>query len=358
MNKLKINRATSLFIMTHIIVLLIVFILPDIIFSAVFGGKHRGGINIEVYFHTVIYIITFYVNYFILIDKLLFKKKTVAYIVVALLLAVFMVIMTRVPHFIIDLVTKPERIPPKKFDDNFFILGLMTRDFAMTILTIGLSIAVKMSLRWAKIERMNKQIIAEQREMELSNLKNQLNPHFLFNTLNNIYALIAIDQEKAQNAVHQLSKMLRYTLYESEDEVDLEKEFLFMHNFIELMKLRLSSNNKLEVEIYNGPTNNLKIAPLLFISMVENAFKHGVSGSKPSVIRISITLNDTTVSCHVENSYFPKINVDDGGSGIGVVNLKRRLSLLYDTHYEYKSEIIDNKYVSELTINLNHKKPQ
>lgn len=341
--------------MTHVIILLIVFILPEIIFSAAFEHRPMSNRHIEVYFHTTLYIAVFYINYFILIEKLLFRKKTVAYIVVTLLFSFGIVLIMMFSHPIISAIFGDDRnaLRPPKFDDGkIFVLGRMVRDFTMTILTIGLSIAVKLSLRWNKIENMKKQIIADQRETELSNLKNQLNPHFLFNTLNNIYALISIDSDKAQTAVHQLSKMLRYTLYENEKEVDLDKELQFMRNYIELMKLRLSKNNKLTVDIYDKPTNGLKIAPLLFISLVENAFKYGVRGSEDSKISISITLEESTVCCHIENSYFPQNIPESNSSGIGMTNLKRRLSLLYNDNYSLTSSVVDNSYIAELTINL------
>ncbi len=363
MNKrFNFDRTNTINIMTHIIVLLIVFILPDFIFSAAFGRQPHDDRHVQVYLQTTAYIVAFYINYFILIDKFLFKKKTFTYIIVTLLFAIAMLFLMRFLHLMISVLTNdgPPKIPPKEWDNRFFLIGFMLRDFAMIILTIGLSIAVKFSLRWGKIEKMNKQIITEQREMELSNLKNQLNPHFLFNTLNNIYSLIDIDPEKAQESIHQLSKMLRYTLYENANEVPLENDLQFMRNYIELMKLRLSDNNKLTVSICDCSKSNLMIAPLLFISLVENAFKHGVSGSKPSQIKISISLDGQCVCCHVENSLFPKSEdlSKDKNSGIGIANLRRRLSLIYEHRHIYTSVAAGNRYVAELKIDLTPQKQQ
>lgn len=242
------------------------------------------------------------------------------------------------------------------FNDHrfyLFFIGSITREFAMIILTTGLSIALKFSMRWAKIEKMKEKIISEQRDMELRNLKNQLNPHFLFNTLNNIYALIEIDKDKAQQTVHELSKLLRYTLYENnEKEVTLDKELNFMRSYIELMKLRFGSNVKLTVDIPEDNVNHLKIAPLMFISMVENAFKHGVSSTKPSEINIKMTVDGNRVCCHVENSHFPKPETDKSGSGIGLSNLSRQLSLLYEGRHSFQSGVVGDKYVSDLQIEL------
>lgn len=345
-------------IMTHVIVLIIVFVLPEVIFNAAMGQKAKfGPRHVDVYIHTVSYIITFYVNYFIFIDKLLFRKRTLLYFLVAALFAALMVVAGSYAHIFIDKlagnVPPPRRHGHHHGGEGLFLFSLMTRDYVMLILTIGLSIALKMGLRWARIEKMNEKILSERKDMELRNLKNQLNPHFLFNTLNNIYALTAFDTEKAQNAIHQLSKLLRYTLYENDSrQVTLDKELLFMRSYIDLMALRLSERTHLTVDIYDGPTNGLEIAPMMFISLVENAFKHGVSATAESAIKIRISLDGERVCCHVENNCFPKKQSDKSGSGIGLANLRRQLELLYPERHSYSAATIGDNYVAELTIDL------
>ena len=260
-------------LMTHVIVLTIVFILPEVIFTAAMGQRAKfGPRRFDIYIHTVMYIITFYVNYFILIDRLLFKKRTWLYLVVAALFAALMVVASSYSHIVIDKLLGVTPPPHRRghHGGGLFIVSMMTRDYVMLILTIGLSVALKMGLRWTRIEKLNERIITERKDMELRNLKNQLNPHFLFNTLNNIYALTAFDTEKAQNAIHQLSKLLRYTLYESDGtQVTLDKELQFIRSYINLMALRLSDNIRLTVSIPDGGTNGLEIAPMMFISLVE-----------------------------------------------------------------------------------------
>ncbi len=342
--------------MTHVIVLSIVFILPEVIFTAAMGQRAKfGPRHFDIYIHTITYIITFYVNYFILIDKLLFKKKTWTYFIVAAIFAAVMVMISSSSHQILDHFTEHVR-PPRRHGGEgdhhgIFMLSLMTRDYVMSLLTIGLSIALKIGLRWTKIEKMNERIISERKDMELRNLKNQLNPHFLFNTLNNIYALTAIDTVKAQDAIHQLSKLLRYALYENDShEVTLEKELLFIRSYINLMALRLSDNTKLDVDIRENGAEGITIAPMMFISLIENAFKHGVSATAKSFIDIHIYVDGGMVCCHVENSLFPKKDSDKSGSGIGLTNLKRQLDLLYPKRYTYSSKIDGDHYVAELTI--------
>ena len=344
-------------LMTHVIVLVIVFILPEVIFTAAMGQKAKfGPRRFDIYIHTTIYIITFYVNYFILIDRLLFKKRTWLYLVVAALFAALMVIASCYSHIVIDKLLGVAPPPHRRghHGGGLFIISLMTRDYVMLLLIIGLSVALKMGLRWTRIEKLNERMIAEHKDMELRNLKNQLNPHFLFNTLNNIYALTAFDTEKAQNAIHQLSKLLRYTLYESDGtQVTLDKELQFVRSYINLMALRLSGNTHLSVSIHDGGTNGLEIAPMMFISLVENAFKHGVSAGSKSFIDIRITLDGNRICCHVENSLSPKKETDKSGSGIGLANLQRQLELLYPESHDYSAAAIGDRYVAELSITLN-----
>ena len=337
MNKIDLtNKAKALDLVIQVIVLTMVFVIPEFFFSL---GNSRP-MSYGMYIHAVLCIITFYFNYFFLIDRYLFRKKTFTYIALALLTAVVMVMLMVVIQYFI-FVNSPD-FPQKHnhvehFNDHrfyLFFIGSITREFAMIILTTGLSIALKFSMRWAKIEKMKEKIISEQRDMELRNLKNQLNPHFLFNTLNNIYALIEIDKEN------------------NEKEVTLDKELNFMRSYIELMKLRFGSNVKLTVDIPEDNVNHLKIAPLMFISMVENAFKHGVSSTKPSEINIKMTVDGNRVCCHVENSHFPKPETDKSGSGIGLSNLSRQLSLLYEGRHSFQSGVVGDKYVSDLQIEL------
>lgn len=222
------------------------------------------------------------------------------------------------------------------------------------ICIIGVSIALQSVENIYILEEKRKDEQRARTEAELKNLKSQLNPHFLFNTLNNIYALIAISQEKSQEAVMDLSKMLRYVLYESEaKELPISKEINFINNYVKLMKLRLS--NKVEVNIHTDVTQNpnVNVAPLLFITFIENAFKHGISTQGKSFINFSIvTTSPTSVECKLENSYFPKSEEHDkSGSGIGMENLKRRLELIYPNRHTFTYGVEDDTYKSLLTIN-------
>ena len=220
------------------------------------------------------------------------------------------------------------------------------------LLVTGLSVAIKMTGRWYRVEREKQEIEKERTQAELQNLKSQLNPHFLFNTLNNIYSLIQLDPDRAQQTVHDLSRLLRYVLYDSSrPTVPLKAEMDFLGNYIELMRIRLPRHVRLDVSLPENPSHTL-VAPLLFISLVENAFKHGVSNDRPSFIDIDIREEEGVLACRIENSFFPKSEADRSGSGIGLANLCRRLEMIYPGRYEMKYGQHGDTYETLLRINL------
>lgn len=189
----------------------------------------------------------------------------------------------------------------------------------------------------------------------MKNLRNQLNPHFLLNTLNNIYALIAFDSDKAQAAVQELSRLLRHVLYDNQQNfVALGKEMDFIRNYIELMRIRLASNVTVETQIDVRADSRTEIAPLIFISLIENAFKHGISPTESSFIRIHFSESPGQVCCEIANSYHPKSQADKSGSGIGLEQVRKRLELTYPGQYEWKQGVSDNgkEYKSILVIGL------
>jgi LytS/YehU family sensor histidine kinase len=212
-----------------------------------------------------------------------------------------------------------------------------------------------MTVQWYKTEGERQEEEKKRSQAELINLRQQLNPHFLFNTLNNIYAQIAIKPEEAQNSMLELSKLLRYVLYENDGNfVPLERELNFIHNYVELMRIRLNPdvNMKINIDIFEKEKT---VAPLLFITLIENAFKHGISPTKPSFINIDIHQNnDKQLNCTIKNSYFPKDESDQSGSGIGLENLSRRLEILYPHKHILRTEKMGDTFVAELIIPLNN----
>jgi len=185
---------------------------------------------------------------------------------------------------------------------------------------------------------------------ELTWLKHQLNPHFLFNTLNNISSLTQIDPDRAQESIGQLSDLLRYALYDSEAEkVPLEQEVEFMNNYIDLMALRCNELTTVTKDL-EAPQGHVEVAPLLFISLVENAFKHGVNARYPSFVNVIMRYEDNALVFICENSVFEKQGSDHIGSGIGLENMKRRLELLYPGKYHYHQKVEADKYIVEVVL--------
>jgi sensor histidine kinase YesM len=299
-------------------------------------------------------IAVFYTNYFLIISRYLFNKKILQFFIANFVLFVICLILLAILRQFLfddyyDKLETLKHFPPRAKMRNI----LLFRDIVSMGLTVGLSTAIKMTTQWYQSQAEQKELEKLHIESELNNLKHQLNPHFLFNTLNNIYSLISINQENAQNAVHQLSNLIRYVLYDSDQPlVQLSKDLKFTTNYIKLMSLRLPSHVTLETGLMQ-PDEGVTIAPLLFISLVENAFKHGVSPDLPSHISILIGMIGTdTLECRVENSNFPKPESDKSGSGIGLSNLRRRLELCYPSAFELNTEDKGENYISTLRIKI------
>lgn len=224
-------------------------------------------------------------------------------------------------------------------------------------LSVVLFIATSMEIssRWHQMEDERIEMEAARKEAELANLRSQINPHFLLNTLNNIYALTAFDTEKAQKAIMELSKMLRHMLYDNQQNmVNLKEEIQFIGNYVNLMKLRLPQNVEVRFHSNYPEPCNIQVAPLIFISLVENAFKHGVSPTEKSFIDINISAEKDLLTCEIKNSNYPKTQQDRSGHGIGLQQVERRLNLSYPQRQTWKKGITDNgkHYYSKIEIQL------
>lgn len=297
--------------------------------------------------------IVFYGNYLFWVPKYWFSHQKKKFILVNLATFVVAFLFSRFWFLFMDMVypisSRPHRIPDF-WDKAIFSL----RELIHYIFATALASVIRMSQRWQRAEMARQDAELKRTEAELQNLRNQINPHFLLNTLNNIYALIAFDQEKAQNAVMDLSKLLRHVLYDNEQQsVSLKKECDFLNNYISLMRIRLSKEVDVQFHIELFQNQDQPIAPLIFISLIENAFKHGISPVEKSFIHISLRTDERhTVYFRTENTNFPKKKNDVSGSGIGLEQVKRRLLLLYPGKHEWKqyTDAAKNTYISELTI--------
>ena len=222
-----------------------------------------------------------------------------------------------------------------RFDDAISDVTNILRDCLNFAIFAGGSTALALARKWFTADQKLQESETARAKAELYNLRSQINPHFLLNTLNNIYALTAINQERAQDAIQQLSKMLRHMLYDNqESSVALSDELQFLENYISLMKIRLSANVDVTFT-HNVDVPGVRIAPLIFISLVENAFKHGISPTEQSFVHIEINATDHDIDCRIENSNHPKSNQDRSGHGIGLNQVQRRLDLAYPNRYRW-----------------------
>ena len=297
------------------------------------------------------FLVVFYVNYCYLLPRYLFEGRIKQYLLLNVLL---IICITAGAHFWQEYAFRSfakadggrnHAGPPKWI--------FVTRDAFSMILTVGLSAAIRLSGRWVQVEAARREAEKSRTEAELKNLRNQLNPHFLLNTLNNIYALIAFDADKAQAAVQELSRLLRHVLYDNQQNfVALSKEMDFIRNYIELMRIRLSANVRVETRFDVPPDSRTEIAPLIFISLIENAFKHGISPTQPSFIRIRFSESPEEIRCEIVNSYHPKTETDKSGSGIGLEQVHKRLELTYPGRYEWQRGVSGDgkEYKSVLSI--------
>ena len=308
-------------------------------------------------FILLILVIVFYLNSQIFVPQLLLKNKNLSFVLVIVGIALLAGPVVKSVDGLLhlpELMTKAfsaagSQRPPKNSDQLDIFLMMMI------FLITGISTSVTLIQKWQSDKQLREALEKEKIGSELSFLKAQINPHFFFNTLNNIYALTHVDVENSRNALHKLSRMMRYLLYDTQAGITpLSKEVSFIVDYIELMKLRLNATTTVSFE---GPLigHDMQIAPMLFLPYVENAFKHGVSNLQPSVIEIVLTLENKVLELTVKNTIFDEnVEIADSYGGIGLTNTKRRLDLLYPERHTFSATKNDetNEFIVHLTLTL------
>ena len=326
--------------LTHIASWAVVFIMPALIFIS--EGNQR--------FEEALYrslaslpflMFLFYLCYFWLIDRLWFKKQYIFFILVAVTL-ILCVSYSKYELFSYFALHKSKhKMPP--------FHAFMYFDFLSNLLPIVFAMAIRYAQRNFSLEIAQKEVQAQKLQADLTQLRYQLQPHFFFNALNNIYSLIAFDPQKAQQSVHSLSKLMRHFMQNSDQkQISLAEEVDFLQQYISLMQLRLTDKTTVQVD-FPKQVPQLTIAPLLFISLVENAFKHGVSATAATTLSFSLKVEGNTVIFRSENTKIPT-QESLYSSGIGIDNLKKRLTLLYPEKHQYTIEEKEGKYMAQLTI--------
>jgi len=298
-------------------------------------------------------LIAFYINASLLVPQFLLKNRlTLYFAAIAVIIAAVVLV-----HAGADSALEPSRadqvfssrpMRPPRLDHGTHLEPLM---FVITALVLGIGTSITAIQKWQRDKQRREELEGEKLSSELSFLRAQVNPHFFFNTLNNIYALTEVDGKLAGKAIHQLSRMMRYLLYETQaGHTMLSQEVAFVKDYISLTQLRLAEDVRVRVDF---PPNlkDLPLAPMIFLPFVENAFKHGVRSTHPSHIDIALVQRNQVVDLTVKNSVIRDNSVSlDNGSGIGLANTRRRLDLLYPG--KYKLDIDELTAANEFTVHL------
>jgi LytS/YehU family sensor histidine kinase len=243
---------------------------------------------------------------------------------------------------------------PKGFRPDSNILQssnntLLLNNFLVSILIIVASSSLKLFTRWISEDKRIKDIEQQKLKNELMMLRNQVSPHFLMNTLNNIYALVDINSNMAKDAIIRLSTLMRYMLYDTgKGHTTLDKEIEFIKSYFSLMKLRFSNNIDIKINIPEE-IPDIQIAPMIIITFLENAFKHGVSYNEKSYISFDLEIKDGLMHFSISNSIHKKVK-DDKYSGIGLENVKKSLELLYQDNYCLKIKDDKKEFMVDLTL--------
>ncbi|HEX6226421.1 MAG TPA: histidine kinase [Chryseolinea sp.] len=288
-----------------------------------------------------------YLNYFYTWPRFLNSKNIWRYIAeFSIPFALLITARVHLHRYLIDGYTHQNNY----FYSSFFIVQV-TAVTLFIVLFVGM---LRFAVDWFEFESRKREVENERLIAELNFLKAQINPHFLFNTLNNLYYLAYTKSENTTEVIAKLSQMMRYMIYDSNHpRVLLSKEIEYMQNYISLERLRLNNQIPINFKI-EGNTENIWIAPLIFITFLENAFKHGVSNNNSKAwVNISIQLRGRDCVYIVENSKVPGTPNSSGKSGIGLQNVKRRLELSYPDQYKIEIKDTEDVYLVQLDLMLN-----
>jgi len=320
------------------------------------------------------FLLIFILNAYYFVPKLLFQKKYISY-VGYIILAIFVIIGTYVLLLYSFTPSEPLSMPPMNLgpgmppmelgskmpapmgfrtphiQEQKSIIMIFTDNLIISILVVGAGTTLKMMSQWLNEENRRKDVEKEQLKTELALLRHQVSPHFFMNTLNNIHAMIDINVETAKDAIIRLSTLMRYLLYDSaQGQTSLKKEVEFIESYITLMKLRFS---KKVIIIVNLPERipDIQIPPMLFISFLENAFKHGVSYQAESFVSFNLQINDNQIYCVIKNSkHIARESHDKSYSGIGLTNIRKSLDLLFKNDYSLNINENDRYFEVQLKI--------
>jgi two-component system LytT family sensor kinase len=349
-----ISPSKSLRITFHVIFWICAYMFFSFFYGRISGNPQASFILMLYSFP--VYISATYLAMYYIIPRYLLQKRYKSFLVSSfyLIMGAAFLELALIIYFIV--VTDPiliggeqpmNEVSTNSLDIYLRLLGLMGIIFFAS--------SVKLLKHWYNIQRVNQMLAKEKLEAELNFLKSQVHPHFLFNTLNNLYALTLKKSEKSPDVVLKLSEMLDYMLYQcNEEKISLEKEIKLIENYISLEQLRFSDKVDIAVDI-NGRTINKLIAPMILFPLIENCFKHGISNDTKNgwiIIKLSVDRNELLFKVSNSKPQNSAVKQKEISKGIGLTNVKKRLQLIYPN--KHKLDIIekDNSFSCTLILDL------
>jgi len=332
-------------VLIHFLIWLLVLALP--VFLTFSSGKEIPA-ELVVYFgiSTAYYPVIFYIFYMGIVPATLYKKQATIY-TLALFIGIAAALMV-LRHSTVRLVGHFTSLDFAAHD--LYQFKQVLSEAINTVFIVFLATAARISIYWYREKREKTELALEEHKLELELLKTQINPHFFFNTLNNIYSLVYKKSDDAPAALMKLSEIMRYLIYESKAEmVPLEKEVEQLENYIELERLRVRDNAFIEFEARGSFTTHV-VPPMILISFAENAFKHGKRKVPNPGIKINITAEDGVIKYSVINYILNEPHNNHKGEGIGMQNTRRRLELLYPRCHKLDIRKDHERYTVKLVL--------
>jgi len=292
-------------------------------------------------------VITYLTIYYLIPRYILRKKYIQFFLLFTFSLGLYYLVRTGLNYILVTKNIWPEA---QGNQEPFTVIHVVELTIG-TIYVIALVSAIKLTYDWVNEKKRNEDLQRIQLETELNFLKSQIQPHFFFNTLNNLYALVIKQSPNAANVVMKLSEIMQYVLYEvKEPKISLMKSINYLYSYLELEKLRYGERVKSEISI-DGSIDDIEVPPLLFLPFLENCFKHGTGHHEDIKVVIDFVVKDNFLYFTVTNNYV-KNNEKAPKHGIGIENVKRRLQLLYGSSYSLKTKTKENLYTVNLKLPL------
>ena len=287
-----------------------------------------------------IHIIVVYINVYYLIPKLILRRRYWSYLFSLMSMLAMVYLLRTGLNYV--LVTK-NIWPEAESVGNFLQLNHIVAVVLGELYVIGFVSAIKLLIAWTIEKQRNEDLAKLQLSTELKYLRTQIQPHFFFNTLNNLYALTLTKSDNAPQLVLKISDMMEYVLYEVNGaKADLIEEINYINNFIDIARLRFNESVECETDI-TGDIEDVEVPPLLLLTFIENCFKHGLKDSDKVKVKMSFEIKNDYLEFALVNSFNPESNISNE-DGIGIVNTKRRLNLLFANDYVLDSNIKDDLY--------------